>query len=106
MRDAAKYQLVLQFTASSIADFDQLVSLEERLIEQLDGLAIVDGHDFGQSEFNIFIFTEQPPMAFERAHQIVRRQGLRQDMRAAYRKSTGEDYVILWPSTLTEFAVS
>jgi hypothetical protein len=99
-----RYQLILQFTATTMSDFDQLVALEKKLVEELDSIAVVDGHDFGQSEFNIFIFTEQPTMAFERAHQIVRHQ-VQECMRAVYRESTGEDYVILWPSTLRGSAI-
>jgi hypothetical protein len=101
-----RYQLILQFTADTTADFDQLVALEEKLIAGLDGIAVVDGHDFGQSEFNIFIVTDQPGMVFDKAHGIVRDEWPPQAMRAAYRESAGEDYIILWPLTLTEFSVS
>jgi hypothetical protein len=99
------YQLVLQFTADTIADFDRLVALEEKLINALDYSAIVDGHDFGQSEFNIFILTDEPAKVFDKAHQVIRDQRLEQDMRAAYREATGGSYTILWPTTLTEFGV-
>lgn len=54
------YQLVFQFTADTPDDFDHLVALEEKLIEGLNGTAVVDGHDFGLSEFNIFILTDSP----------------------------------------------
>jgi len=101
-----KYQLVLQFTADTTDDFDQLVALEEKLVEGLDGIATVDGHDFGLSEFNIFILTDKPVSIFDKARQIVRDQHLTQHMRSAYRDSTHENYVILWPPTLTEFNIS
>ena len=55
-----KYQLVLQFTADSMEDFDRLVALEDKLIEEMDDVATVDGHDFGSGEFNIFILTDDP----------------------------------------------
>ena len=100
-----KYQLVLQFEADTADDFDQLVALEGKLIEQLGSNATIDGHDFGQSEFNIFILTDQPAMVFEKAHRIIRDQQLQQGMRAAYREPTGGEYMILWPATLTEFSV-
>jgi hypothetical protein len=101
-----RYQLVLQFRANTADDFDQFVILEERLIQQLGSAATVDGHDFGLSEFNIFILTDEPAMIFEKAHRVVRHQGLQDSMRAAFRELTGERYVILWPSTLAEFTVS
>jgi hypothetical protein len=47
-----KYQLVLQFAADSMEDFDRLVALDARLIEELDDVATVDGHDFGSGAFN------------------------------------------------------
>jgi hypothetical protein len=100
-----RYQLVLQFGASSIDDFDQLIGVEEKLIEELKGVASVDGHDFGPSEFNIFVLTNEPAMAFEKAHRLVRDHGQQENLRAAYRELTGESYVILWPSTLAEFNV-
>jgi hypothetical protein len=101
-----RYQLVLQFGANTTDDFDQLVILEERLIQELGSAATVDGHDFGLSEFNIFILTDEPMMIFEKAHRVVRDQGLQHSMRAAFRELTGERYVILWHSTLAEFTVS
>jgi hypothetical protein len=100
-----RYQLVLQFTADTIADFDQFVALEEKLIDALEYSSIVDGHDFGQSEFNIFILTNEPAMVFDKAHRIIRDQKLQLGMRAAYRKPTAETYMILWPPTLTDFTV-
>ncbi len=100
-----RYQLVLQFTADTIAEFDQFVALEEKLIDALEYSAIVDGHDFGQSEFNIFILTAEPAMVFDKAHRIIRDQRLQQGMRAAYREPPGENFMILWPTTLTEFSV-
>jgi hypothetical protein len=101
-----RYQLVLQFTANTTDNFDPLVYLKGKLIEALDNVAAIDGHDFGLSEFNIFILTNEPAIVFDRAHRVVRDQKLQDDMRAAYRESNGERYVILWPPTLTEFVVS
>lgn len=101
-----RYQLVLQFIANTAENFDQFVALEEKLIEELASTAVVDGPDFGLSEFNIFILTDEPAMVFDKAQRVVRDQRLQQGMRAAYREPTGEDYVILWPPTLAEFTVS
>ena len=101
-----KYQLVLQFSADSMEDFDRLIALEDRLIEELDDVvATVDGHDFGSGEFNIFVLTDDPATVFAKAHAIVINQGVPNVMRSAYREMDGEDYVILWPSSLTKFSV-
>ncbi len=100
-----KYQLVLQFSANSIADFDRLVLLETKLMEALDDIAAVDGHDFGSGEFNIFVLTEDPSTTFTQAHEVILDEGIPNELRSAYRKPNGEDYVILWPSALTQFRV-
>jgi hypothetical protein len=99
------YQLVLQFIASSLADFDRLVSLETKLIESLGEIGVVDGHDSGSGTFNIFVLTNEPTTAFTQAHQVILREGIPNEMRSAYRQVIDEDYVILWPSALTEFSV-
>ena len=101
-----KYQLVLQFAANSMEDFYFLVAVENRLTEELNDLATVDGHDFGSGEFNIFVLTDDPATVFGNAHGIVINQGVPNVMRSAYREMDGEDYVILWPSSLTEFSVT
>ena len=100
-----RYQLVLQFAADSLADYDRLVALEDRLIEELGEAATVDGHDFGLGTFNIFIFADDPATVFDKAHGIVVDQGVPNVLQSAYREMDGEDYIILWPSSLTEFNV-
>ena len=100
-----KYQLVLQFAAASTEDFNRLIALEDSLIGELDDFATVDSHDFGLGEFNIFVLTDDPAESFNKAHRVVTNQGVPNAMRSAYRQLHGEDYVILWPSSLKEFKV-
>src|SRR5215469_9778615 len=100
-----RYQLVLQFAADSLEDYDRLVALEDTLIKELGEAATGDGHDFGLGEFNIFIFADDPATVFDKAHGIVVDQGVPNVLRSAYRQMDGEDYAILWPSSLTEFNV-
>jgi len=100
-----KYQLVLQFAANSMADFDRLVSLETKLMETLDDIGVVDGHDFGSGKFNIFVLTDEPSTTFTQAHEVILDEGIPNELRSAYREASGEDYVILWPSALTQFSV-
>jgi hypothetical protein len=59
-----KYQLVLQFKATSTQDFDRLVALEDRLNEELNDE--VDGHDFGAEEFNSFLVTDDVDKTFKK----------------------------------------
>jgi hypothetical protein len=60
-----KYQLVLQFQAESVQEFDELAVLEDLLVENLPSHSVVDGHDFGSGELNIFILTDQPKESFQ-----------------------------------------
>jgi hypothetical protein len=54
-------QLVLQFaTTEGLDSYDKLIRFEKTLIPVLGKSAEVDGHDFGSSEINIFILTEDP----------------------------------------------
>jgi hypothetical protein len=97
-------QLVLQLVADSLKDYYRLVALEDRLIEELVP-ATVDGHDFGLGKFNIFIFADDPATLFDKAHRIVVEQGVPNVLQSAYREMDGENFTVLWPSSLTEFDV-
>ena len=100
-----KYQLVLQFEASTTEDFNDLVALEEVLIEKLPPGAEVDGHDFGVDEFNIFVLTNHPKETFSVSETIIQKRHPRQQLKAAYRQLDKEEFVILWPPNLREFRV-
>jgi hypothetical protein len=99
------YQLVLQFAANSTTDFDRLVTLETTLMERLGEAATVDGHDFGMDKFNIFVLTNEPTTTFTNAYQIILGEGFSNELRSAYRATSGGDYTILWPAGLAEFSV-
>jgi hypothetical protein len=49
-----KFQVVLQWPASSVNDYDGIVAVEDLLIEKLTEQSEVDGHDFGSDQANIF----------------------------------------------------
>ena len=102
-----KYQLVLQFRGDSLADFDALIALEDRLIEELgDSEDVVDGHDCGSGESNIFIFTSDPTSTFQKVRQTLEREGRLQSVTAAYRAIYGENYTVIWPEgSQVEFRV-
>ena len=91
-----KYQLVLQFEASNIDEFDQLVELEDSFENVLGESHEVDGHDFGSGEMNIFIHTNEPKEAFEIIkNKLIPTMG--KDFTAAFRELSGENYTVLWP---------
>lgn len=91
----AEYQLVIQFSAKSLSDFDELVALEEKLSECLATGAEVDGHDFGAGEFNVYIRTSDPQRTFGRALLVIQAQC--SSFRAHYRKLDSEEEFLLWP---------
>ena len=97
-----KYQLALQFPANSIADYDEMIALEDELIEKLGSSAKVDGHDCGSGEMNIFIHTDEPNKAFETIRPVVAKRKLIEKLTAAYRERTGEDYTVVWPIGFTK----
>ena len=100
-----KYQLVLQFGASSSEDFDQLVEIEDRLESFLGNVHEVDGHDFGSGEMNIFIHTNSPNDAFDLIKNNLTLSEIN-TMKAAFRELKGETYSILWPENYSgEFKI-
>ena len=102
-----KFQLVLQFPANSIADYDEMIALEDELIEELGSSAEVDGHDCGSGEMNIFIHTDEPKKVFETIRPVVAKRKLIESLVAAYRELTGEDYTVIWPIGFTkQFRIS
>jgi hypothetical protein len=92
-----RYQLVLQFRGDTLADYDAMVALEDRLIKDLGHSAKVDGHDCGSGETNIFIFTSDPAATFWKVRHTLQQEGRLQAVTAAYREVQGEHYTVLWP---------
>jgi hypothetical protein len=101
-----KYQLVLQWPAATIQDYDTMIGIENLLIEHLSAENDVDGHDAGTDEVNIFIHTSNPRGAFEEVRSILGTRDFWIDARVAYRELAGSEYTVLWPKDLTEFKVS
>jgi len=91
------FQLVLQFRPWGSTQFDKLVELETRLIEALEGVGNVDGHDMGSDEANIFILCSDPAVTFSCCLPIVEQAGLLAILSAAHRPRDGEKYTRIWP---------
>lgn len=100
------HQLVFQFDAKTLEDFDQLSALEIALERGLPKGAHLDGHDSGLGEFNIFIHTNDPVAIFEPIRAIISLKSPGISFRAAYRNFKEDAYTVLWPPSLTKFAVS
>lgn len=101
-----KYQLVLQWPASSIKDDDAMIEVENALVEKLSEVNDVDGHDAGSGEVNIFIRTDDPKRAFNEVKAILGSRDFWVAARVAFREVAGSEYTILWPKDLTEFKVT
>jgi hypothetical protein len=100
-----KYQLVLQWSASSREDHDALVAMQQDLTDVLSEIGDVDGYDFGSGEMNIFIYTDGPQTVFDQARVTLDSYGRLSNVRAAYRDVQGEDYTVLSPKNLSRFEV-
>jgi hypothetical protein len=101
-----KYQLVLQWPAASIKDYDTLIEIEDVLTEKLDDGSDVDGHDAGSGEMNIFIHTDDPQTTFSAVKRAIGTRDFWVDARVAYRELAGNTFTVLWPDGLTEFTVA
>jgi hypothetical protein len=100
-----KYQLVLQWPASSVDDYDSMISIEDSLIEGLPNDSKVDGHDAGSGQVNIFIRTDEPTKTFEDVKNILKSRGAWTDILIAYRDLERSEYTVLWPKHLKEFEI-
>jgi hypothetical protein len=100
-----KHQLAIQWPASSIDDYDEMVEIESMLLEKLAPGNEVDGHDGGSGEVNIFIFTDEPMRTFEEMKSLLCRHDVWPLARVAYRHLEATEYTPIWPKGLTEFDV-
>ena len=100
-----QFQLVLQFKGDSLAEYDAMLALEEKLIDQLGDSAEVDGHDIGAGETNIFVLTPEPETTFHRVKALLDSR-LLAAVTAAYRPVDGENFTVLWPSHQQEFSLA
>src|SRR5690348_18271977 len=96
-----RYQLVLQGDQSSPHDYDAMLKLEDEVEHALAEGDIVDGHDSGSGEWNVFLEVTDPMSAWRRIARIVEES--LGDVRAAYREIGGETYTPLFPPGLSAF---
>lgn len=99
-----RFQLVIQFEAALIENFDALIQVEDKLSASLGRVGYVDGHDFGRGEFNIFVLTDDAEEAF----RLIQKLLTPMSYKAAYRdlQSDTSGFVILWPITFTDFEIT
>jgi hypothetical protein len=100
-----RFQVVLQWPAQSLDDYDEKVAVEDLLIAKLTKQSEVDGHDCRSGETNIFVHTDDPRRAFEEIQTILSGHKLWPDVVIAYRQMDGTEYRVLWPQGTTTFNV-
>jgi hypothetical protein len=106
--DEPRYQLVIQFKVRDDDEAlqEEVLGLENDLAEHLDSdLVLLDGHDAGSGEMNLFLFTNEPAAAFAHIKPILTAHSLCDRSAAAYRATDGEEFVPLWPEGLRSFEV-
>jgi len=83
-------------------EFETLTALESQFREFEGEGFNVDGHDMGHGEFNIFILTSNPRVAFETVEPFLPHDRI---WRAGYRDADSDAYTPLAPAGLTGFEV-
>jgi len=82
-----------------------MIELEEAIMRSLGNFGRVDGHDAGSGEMNIFIFTENPKLAFDLVKQVLGTEDFMPDLKVAYREVGMDEFTILHPDGLSYFAI-
>ncbi|MET3109500.1 hypothetical protein AAKU58_004357 [Oxalobacteraceae bacterium GrIS 1.18] len=101
------YQLVFQFKGDSLADFDMMVSVEEKMNDQIGNLGEVDGHDIGSGEVNIFVITKDPMAAFLQMKSVLENLNLLSTVSIAYGEIESDSFAVVWPeNSKQEFSVA
>lgn len=100
-----EFMLVLQLSGSSLADYDELIELEDAVRAVIEDAGTVDGHDIGSGERNIFIFTGDPKRTFEAVAKVFQHKGVLDSLKAGFRVVGDDAFKPLYPSDLASFAV-
>jgi hypothetical protein len=87
------YRLVIQIAGE---DIDWLEKTEDKLLDLLEPIHEIDGHDIGSNKSNIYIATNAPQEAFEKSKKAFSALELKQ-IKAAFRENSSEEYFVIWP---------
>jgi len=71
----------------------------------LGDIGIVDGHDFGSGEMNVFVHTDSPKLAFEKIRSFLSAGGNMREMKAGFRAFEEDNYTAVYPKGLKRFSV-
>ncbi len=82
-----------------------MIELEERLIYGLGDKHLVDGHDVGSGEVNIFIHTTDPILACDEIMGLLS-DSQRSEAKIAFRSMDSDEYAVLGPLDLDQFGIA
>jgi hypothetical protein len=100
------YQVVFQWRIVDQDPLDFIVDMEETIEAALSNHHVVDGHDFGCGEGNVFVHTDNPERCMaEMASHLVNDVRFA-NVKVGYRKFTDEEYSPLWPPDLQNIVVA
>ena len=100
-----KYQITIQISANSTNDFDEMIEFEDELIEILKDIAIIDGHDFGSGEANIFVLTNDQYETYNVIKEKYLNATIKNKYKISCREIKNDNLVILFPDSLTDFHI-
>jgi len=107
MAEDFKFQLVFQWPSdASVQDFDKLIVIEKIVRANISDLGVVDGHDIGAGEMNIFVWTDKPMEAFEKIMPSLTGSYDLSQMTVGYRDFEDDDYTPIFPPGLSEFSIA
>ena len=98
-----KNMLVIQFLIEDGDSFDGFLAIEDTLFQAFsqNRHAVVDGHDYGQGKFNIFIFPRGAwGPVLERVEAFLKLKGWWNRATVAKRLKS-ERYQVVWPKDFT-----
>jgi hypothetical protein len=101
-----KGQLVFQWPASSEAHYRLLLAIEETIRQGLGAIGLVDGHDIGAGEMNVFIHSDDPEGAFEKNMSLIQGKYDLKELMVGYRNFEDHDYSLVFPPGLTAVRVA
>lgn len=91
------YTLVFRFLPESPLTSADIEDDIAKAIENERGDHVVDGNEIGDG-IDIFVFTNDPSAVLEMCRPMFERQGLLDAMIAAYRRTDGRDFVVIYPA--------
>jgi hypothetical protein len=99
-------QLVFHWPASSEADYRLLLAVEETIRPGRGPIGLVDGHDIGAGEMQVFIHTDDRQGTFEKTMSLIQGQYDVKELMVGCRNFADRDYTPVFAPGLSVFRVA